>query len=332
MPDEKAQATAQRRIAALAAIQRLSGPGGKWVTVSEVAKALKAEGYKAETHSVRRDLDALLDVYSQLELNDNSHGNGEWKRGLAYGCRWIGRATPPAGGLSLAEALSLVLVERYLSQALPATLVGSLGSLFEKAAHTLDLHKKSPAAHWADKIAVVQPAQPLIPPEIDGAVQQAVHEALVEERQLRVSYHRLNQGESPEQILHPQGLIQRGPATYLAAMAWNYDDVRLYALHRMRSAQKLDEPCRALIGFDIAHYAEEHGHFGSGEPIRLAARVSPGLRSTLVETKLSADQSFSEPDVEGWCEMTATVRNTWQLRWWVLSQTGRLQLLNPNLF
>jgi hypothetical protein len=57
------------------------------------------------------------------------------------------------------------MVERYLSEALPATLTRPLHSLFEKAASTLELQKKNPHARWADKVCIVQPTQPLLPPK-----------------------------------------------------------------------------------------------------------------------------------------------------------------------
>ncbi len=170
----------------------------------------------------------------------------------------------------------------------------------------------------------------MIPPEIDPHVLQAVHEAVIEEKRLKVQYCKPRSEQDQALVLHPHGLIQRGPATYLAALANDYADIRLYALHRIREAEKLDQPSRQLAGFDIAHYAEEQGHFGSGEKIQLVARVAPGLKLILEETKLAEDQVFSGPDEEGWHELRATVRDTWQLRWWVLSQADRVSVVSPD--
>ncbi len=155
MPKEEAQATSLRRLKVLEVIQALSGTSRRWVTVSDVTKALKQEGYQVESYSVRRDLEALARFYDQLECNDNGGDSAAPKSGLAYGYRWYGPSRPPESGLSLAEAVSLAMVERYLGQALPSTLTGPLRSLFDKAARTLELHRKSPMAHWPDKIAEV---------------------------------------------------------------------------------------------------------------------------------------------------------------------------------
>lgn len=330
MSEEKAQATLQRRLLVLEAAQRLSGPAKRWVTVSDIVKDLKKQGYAAKTHSIRRDLSALLGSHPQLECNDNSQGDEEPKSGLPYGYRWVGKDAPPATGLTLAEAVSLVLVERHLASTLPSMLTEALRDLFAKANNTLDLHKKAPAAHWTEKVAVIPPAQPLVPPVMKHEVRRVVHEALIEETPINVVYRGLGGGQPQERVLHPLGLIQRGPSTYLAALTFDhYNDVRLYALHRIESAVKLDGKVRTLPGFEIGKYADEQGHFGTGKDIRLVAWVSDMLRQILEETRLAEDQQCSGPDKYGWHTVTATVRDTWQLRWWIAEQLEHMVVLEP---
>ena len=41
-------------------------------------------------------------------------------------------------------------------------------------------------------------------------------------------------------------------------------------------------------------------------------------------------QKLSKPDPQGWRTLTARVRDTWQLHWWILSQGDRLELLRKN--
>jgi len=79
---------------------------------------------------------------------------------------------------------SLVMVERYLSQSLPVLLTRSLYYIFNKAHQTLELHKKSQITRWPEKFYVVQPAQPLIPSELNQDILGTVHDALLNEKQL----------------------------------------------------------------------------------------------------------------------------------------------------
>lgn len=133
MPEQKTEAKLQRCLLLLDALRRLSGPSGRWVKVSELVKDLEGQGYRVKEHSIRRDLSVLLGTLPQLECNDNRHGDGPPRSGLPYGYRWAGKDAPPATGLTLAEAVSLELVRRYLQQALPATLTHALQDLFAKA-------------------------------------------------------------------------------------------------------------------------------------------------------------------------------------------------------
>lgn len=326
MPDQKAQATFQRRYLILDAVQRLSRTKS-WVLQPDIVKDLRGQGYAIEKHHVLRDLRALRETFPQLECKDNER-DGLPGKGVAYGYRWIAKHAPPETGLSIPEALSLVMVERYLSEALPATLTRRLEGLFATARHTLDLQKKSPEARWVDKVCVVQPTQPLLPPKIADDVINVVHEALLKEEQIEVDYR--NWGGKKETLtLHPLGLMQRGPATYLIALCFDYDDPRPYPLHRMASAKRLYLDARRKQGFDINDYALEQGHFGNGKMIAFKARVRGHLLRVLEETKLEAKQTLSEPDAKGWGLLTARVRDTWQLKWWVLAQEDNIEVVGP---
>jgi hypothetical protein len=184
LSDQKSQAIVQRRLLALDSIRRLSGRSERWVTVSEIVQDLKEQGYAVAVHSIRRDLKSLLETYQQLECNDNSNKAGEPINGLAHGYRWSGSDNQAIGGITLPEALSLVMVERYLSQSLLVLLTRSLHDIFNKAHQTLELHKKSQVTQWPEKFCVIQPAQPFIPPELNHEILVVVHEALLNEKQI----------------------------------------------------------------------------------------------------------------------------------------------------
>ena len=313
MPDQKSQAVLQRRLFVLECIRRLSGRAERWVTVGDIVNDLQQQGYAVETHSIRRDMKSLLETYPQLECNDNSQGDGEARSGLAHGYRWVGKDEHMQGGITLPEALSLLMVERYLSQSLPVLLNRPLQDIFLKAQQTLELHKKSQITHWPEKICVIQPAQPFISPDIDPDVLVAVHEALLNEKQLRVTYRATQKVDAEPKIyrLHPLGLIQRGPITYLAAIANDYEDVYLYALHRMQALELLTEDCRQKPGFDLNQFAASQGHFGTALPIHFEAKICDHLALILLESPLSASQSISEIDGSGFRKVVANVLDTW---------------------
>src|SRR3546814_1737986 len=60
-------------------------------------------------------------------------------------------------------------------------------------------------------------SQALIPPTVDNDVLVAVHEAVYMDRQLQLEYLARKRDETRHYTVHPLGLIQRGPVTYLVA-------------------------------------------------------------------------------------------------------------------
>ena len=127
-----------------------------------------------------------------------------------------------------------------------------------------------------------------------------------------------------ENRLHPRGQVSRGHVPYLIATAWDYEDIRLYAMHRMVGAQIADEQVRRPADFDIdAYIARGALHFGGEQMIELRLQINDYLARVLSETPLSQEQQIAGK------VLTATVRDTWQLRWWILSQGAGVEVLGP---
>ena len=53
------------------------------------------------------------------------------------------------------------------------------------------------------------------------------------------------------------------------------------------------------------------------------------LALMLEETRLSENQIISPVDGSGFREITADITNTWQLRWWILGESDRIEVLEP---
>lgn len=328
MPDQTAVATNQRRNLVVEAIRRLSRTRS-WVTVQDLVADLKGQGFDVRKHHILRDLKALIQIHPELECHDESDDDGSAKRGIAYGYRWVARDAAPETGLSIPEALSLVLVARHLKQALPATLAGALGKLFERAEATLEIQQKNGTAHWKDLVGVVTPSQPMRPPRVSEEVIQVVHQALIAKEKFRGVY-RNAKGEQEERLLNPLGIMVREPSIYLIAVADGYEEPRMFAMHRFESAKREHAPVLEPDGFCLKDYLEAQGNFGTGTWIALKGRVNPNLGMILEETPLGENQTLGEADQNGWRELSARVRDNWQLRWWLLAQGDRIVVSKPD--
>lgn len=292
------------------------GPG---ITARQLAHDLADYGFVITKRTVERDLQELSGLFP-LVCND---------KGTPYGWHWMEGEGVDLPGPTVAEALSLRLVEDLLRPLLPVVILDSLAPRFRQAAAKLAvLGRENPSARWADKVRHVPPALPLHPPAVAPGVLEAVHTALLHDRQLEASYRSAG-GDGPHSIrLHPLGLVQRGPVGYLVATAFGYEDVRLYAVHRIQTATITDDSCRRPDGFDLDDYVEGGAlQFGAGAMFRIEARLSKDLAAVLEETPMSPDQTVHRDGAD--FLLTATVSDSWQLRWWVLSQGSAIEVLSP---
>lgn len=172
--------------------------------------------------------------------------------------------------------------------------------------------------------------QPLLAPTIDAEIRDTVYQALLEEKQLRAGYQKPWEDEPTEYIVHPLGLIQRGVSIYLVCTFDGYDDLRLLALHRIRSVEPLPKPARRPLGFDLDQAIDDGllGMGGSRQSIQLVAKFYKPVAQHLLDTPLSADQVVEDVDTYH-LQITATVLHTAQIEWWLRSFGSEVEVLKP---
>ena len=314
MPSNKTRNTLARQWELL----KLIPTRGSGKTSKELAVALNDLGYSVSKRQVERDLNDLEVVFS-LDCNDAS---------IPYGWRWSVTGSVDLPGITLAEALSLKVVEETLKPLLPASIQRALLPRFEQAQSKLSaLGGRNPTALWSEKVSIVSPTLPLMPPKIGEDILEVIQTALLENQQVDVVYNGHNETLS-EQRLHPLGLVLRGPVIYLVATAYKYSDIRLYALHRFQEVKSIYEKAIRPKGFKLSEYVASGAlQFGNGKSIKFVANISIDLARILEETPLASDQQIK--DVDGKTRMSATVPDSWQLRWWILSQAASIRVLKP---
>lgn len=297
---------------------------GRWEKASKIAEKLNGKGYRVSVRTVQRDLLELVKIFP-IDLND--------KNPRDYGWRWRKGSSLNIPGMSISEALAMGMVEIHLKQLLPASMLDGLQSVFSLAQTKLANAEKQNSNHakdWLNKVRIVPPAQPLLAPQVDQEVQANLYQALLENRQITAKYQPMSCDQPKEYLLHPLGFIMRGSVSYIVASAWDYSEVQLYALHRFSEVVVLSAAVNAPEGFNLdkaivgglADFANQ------GEPIRLEIRCTEWVAAYLAETPLSGDQK-TEQETDGWIRLTATVNDTWQLRWWLLGQGAGLEVCSP---
>lgn len=288
------------------------------ISTAELVSKLDGLGYTVTVRTIQRDLDKLSTHFPLM--CDDLANPPVWF--------WTPKASLDIPNISIADALSIKMMEDYLTPLLPSAILEALRGRFDQAEKRLEALDDNPLTRWTDKIRTVIPGQPLKSPTIALGVLEAVQTALINERQLKAFYIGRTDNPAKEFLLHPLALVQRGPVSYLVATAFSYEDVRLYALHRFESAEELPDEADALKDFDIDAYIKGGAlSFGSGEILPLRLRVKKDLKMTLAEAPLADDMEIT-PDGEDFI-VTATVNDTWQLKWWIQSQVSQAEVLEP---
>lgn len=291
------------------------------VTAQDIRRGLVESGFDITERSIQRDLNDLSEIFP-LFCDD---------REKPYGWSWQKDAASfDLPGLSVPEALTLVMAEQHLRNLLPAPMVDQLQPYFKAARKRLDLE---PTPHrgrsWLDKVRSVPPTQPLLPPKIDAAVQHVISEALLYEKQVSIRYRKREEMTPVEYRIHPLALIQRGPMLYLYCRIFDYEDARTLAINRIQAAELLEDRAVYPKDFSIDRQADlGTWGFGAGEKIKVELVFQAGYGDHLFETPLSKDQVIEAlPDDE--LRVTATVADTPQLKWWLLGFGGGVEVRKP---
>ncbi len=291
------------------------------VTAREIVDRLRAEGQDATKRTVERDLIALSAIFP-LQADERAKPYG-WSFDHAS----PGFSLP---GMSPLQAIVLRLARSHLGRLLPAHLDEALQPYFRQADQVLigvvhDGHRFD----WDRHVAVVDPTQPLLPPDIDGAVLETIHVALDCGKYLHLTYDSRSQQKTAHYSVNPLGLVYRGAVGYLVASIVPYDDPRQLALHRIRAAELLDETAPHPADFDLHAYARSgaFGYLDEG-PIALVLRMHRPAAQHLYETPLSTDQRIDD-DGPDHVRIHATVNLTSQLQWWILGFGEQVEVLQP---
>lgn len=285
---------------------------------AELVVELADLGYAVSKRTVERDLESLAQLFPLV------HGQG-----TPYGWHWNKGSSFGVLGLSTTEALSLHMLERFLKPLLPGAALRQLAPAFKLAAAKLDTQRPSnPLGNWSGKVASVDPQLSVIPAAIDSSVLQVIQECLLKDEQVLIQYTKPQTRQPQHHVLNPLGLVQCGPVTYLVATPLRHSSPRLYAMHRVQSAQRNHTPAIIPVGFSLQTYLDEGGlNFGEQHPIDFEAWVSEMLGTRLMDSRLSESQQLQH--VPGGYLLRARINDSWKLRWWILSKTGDIEVLAP---
>lgn len=292
----------------------------KAITTTELAKRLEEQDFSVTMRSIQRDLEKLSADFPLL-VDESSRPFG-WSFDRDATIDII-----PA--LDLPAALTFELAKAYLTPMLPPRALSHLQPHFNEAHRTLS-RESNPLGQWPNRVRVINRGLSGSRPAIDADVLETVTEALLREYQCKLTYQARNWPEPQDINVHPLGLIFRDPNVYLIATIDGREGIRQLVLHRATTGELVEQPIERPEDFDLDLYIHSGamGILRSNEPVFLRLRCDKPTLNHLIESPLGFDQLTTEVDNDTF-EISVTVGDTQDLRWWLTAQAVHCDILEP---
>ncbi|TQE98237.1 MAG: WYL domain-containing protein [Spiribacter salinus] len=314
------RATLQRRMLLLGMIPRQP----RRVSAPDLVERIQTRGLSTTLRTIERDLEALSGF---LPL-------GRDERDRPYGWYWLSEAPlQDVPAMDPETALTLQILDAHSAQLLPPSARARLKPQVARAREVLDsAGEASGLSLWPERVRILSNGPPLTPPEIPSGVFPVLQQGLLDRRCLNITYRSRSKGHVKDHRIHPLALVFREPVTYLLATIEPHQDVLHLAVHRIEAAKLTDQSARdPEDGFDLDRIIRDGAFdYPEGDVIALELRVSPELAYHLHEARLSEDQSM-QPETDGTARVTATVRDTARLKWWLLGLGAGVEVIGPKV-
>ena len=277
------------------------------ISTAELQTKLDAEGYAVDVRTIQRDL-GRLSAHFSLESMQGRGRQLRWFFSKGTANQW------PA--MNTDTALTLLMAEQNLRPLIPKQAASSLSSLVNQARETLKVQDKSGRRKtWADSVRIVPRGFALHPADIAPDVMSNIFEALGRNRQLRI-IHR----SGKESVINPLGLVMRGTMLYLISTYYSYSDIRITALHRLRSAtlEMTDRIVPKNFNIDeVLNSGLMSWRLDPGKPKKFEIEVSKDIADYLDENRINHTQKITPLD-DGDMMISFTAEDTLELRQWLL--------------
>lgn len=290
-----------------------------WISTKEMHEYLDAEGHDITLRTIQRDLDRLSIDFPLSSTKEGRENRWQWAKG-AHALE-IPSMTPTT-------ALVFQLVEQYLTPMLPRSTLDLIRPYLDRATEVM---KSTSFYGWRKSVRMINHGPSLIAPQVSPKVRDVVYTALLEKRRFETVYRPRLQKDTVEYAVNPLGLVIKEGITYLVCTLWDYKDLKQLALHRMQSANLVDTPSVRPRDFDLDTYIYHGSNFAypkSSGQLKLKIRMETDAAFHLNESKMTKDQTISKID-DNYVEITATVADSSEIRWWLLGFGDQVEVLGP---
>jgi len=302
----------------------------QWTVLREIEAARGAgatiDGLAAlvnvSTRTIRRDLQALEEAgFPLFDERSADDGTTRWRID-----RQIFKDL--SVGLTLSELCAL-----YFSRALLTTLTGApfrgdLERAFDKLTSALTPHMRRFLDQLPDVIATkAGPGGAASESPLSEQIVARLLDARLHRRQTMLVYHSRSSDRTKDYLVHPYRLAYAQGGMYLLAYVPEYQEVRTFAVERVRSVSLLDErfvPIEELPAQAFPHSLGVH----SGPPERIELEFHSSVADYLRAREWHPSQAISEGR-DGGILLKLDVCRDRSLTSWILSFGPLVHVVSP---
>ena len=301
-------------------ILRMIPRRGTGISTVEICSRLKTEdAIETTLRTVQRD---LIELETLFPIVSDGRKPSGWK--------WQEDAPSfDFPNMDPVTALTFTLAGQYLGKMFPKGMLSALTPYQKTAGQRLKSAVDTKLADWPSKVRVMSRSLTTIPPTVSEEIAEKAYTALLEERRFKATYTTVSGKSKTYEEVNPLGMTLVDGLTYLIASINQHVDPILLLLHRFQAIDLLDKPVTVPEDFDLDEWVQELLTFPVGETIRLKLRFSHAVDvQRLKESPLSDDQKIKELS-DGRFELSASVEDTLQLRWWLNGFGARVEVMEP---
>jgi predicted DNA-binding transcriptional regulator YafY len=294
-------------------IQLIDRPQG--ITVDDAARELACT-----VRTIWRDLGVLQQAGFPVYTERAADGNrGVWRVTEAFK-----RALPLK--LTLGELVALLMSRDLLTPLGVSVLGPEVASAFDKIQAALSGDALAIIAQMRDRLGVRTAGAKLQAPAAEHLPK--IHQALAEHRTLRTRYYSASRDSEDVREIDPYHLTLHDGGLYLVAHCHLRDDVRIFAVERMRSVEMTRRRFEVPASFDPAKYLAGAWGMLRGDAVTVRVIFARSLARYIRERVWHPSQKLRDL-TDGRLELTLSVADTLEVRRWILGFGVEAEVVAP---
>ena len=155
-----------------------------------------------------------------------------------------------------------------------------------------------------------------------------VNEAAVNKKSVEIVYFTMSRKKETRRKVDPYRIWFFNGTFYLIGFCHSREEVRIFALDRIKMLHQTKEPFQIPENFDLDEFLGASFGIYQGEPTRVKIRFSPEVAGYIKE-KIWHDSQKLEPQEDGSLLFEAVVAGTQEIMYWVLGWGSHAQVLEP---